>query len=258
MRKNLKIKKQNRHIPSSIQKSLLQRSGGICECCGAAGIPDQHHLLEYSLGGPHILENLLLLCPSCHRQIPLYLTHSQQQELQQWHQNNLKNRISCTTTKLKSIESSIDIGTVLFKSVRTVLKVKDQNIITLHKEPSGIYMNIVMLEGFEPKLMILSNKVIVNDSYNIQISADEIIINEQSGKTQFVFKGGQVLKINGQVLINNEPFIFTENDGFKFRGINMRYTIIECAKTENTALTVNNNEIVMDIGGAKIIIASQK
>lgn len=249
----MKEKQKSRHIPNAVRNSLLMRSGGVCECCGAAGVPDQHHLEEYAFGGEHTLENLLLLCPACHRQIPKYLTQTQQQELQKWNQTNIGLGNLSTTSQLRGIEPSMDIGTVKFMSVQTVLKVYDQNIITIHKEPSGIFMNILMLEGFEPKLMVLSNKVIVNDSYGFTVSRNEVIVQDPNGGTKFIITGGQILSLRGSIMIHGEPFIFTE-EGFKFRTLNLKYVDWDCANTGNTALTVDKNGIVMDVGGAKIII----
>ncbi|NEW84551.1 MAG: HNH endonuclease [Mariniphaga sp.] len=248
-------KQKSRYIPKSVRNSLLMRSGGICECCGAAGVPDQHHLEEYAFGGVHTLENLLLLCPACHRQIAKYLTQTQQQELQKWNQTNIGLGNLSTTSQLRGIEPSMDIGTVKFMSVQTVLKAYDQNIITIHKESSGIFMNILMLEGFEPKLMVLSNKVIVNDNYIFKVSRNEVIVQDPNGETKFTVTGGQVLTLRGRIIIYGEPFIFTE-DGFKFRELNMRYVDVDCANLGNTALTFNESEIVMDVGGAKIIIGN--
>lgn len=252
-RANQKSRKRNRHIPTGVERLLRQRSGGVCECCGAAGSPDRHHLMEYSLGGGHELENLLLFCPACHRQIPKYLSLTQQEALQSWNQANVGVGNLNTTAHLTAIEPSMDIGTVVFRSVRNVLRAHGQNIITLHKELSGIFMNIVMLEHFEPKLLVLSNKVIVNDGFTLQTSRDEVIVDDSTGATQFRVTGGETLTIRGRVKMRDETFRFDE-EGFKFRGMNLKYVEIDCANTGFAAMVVDEASVDLNFGGARIRI----
>jgi hypothetical protein len=250
---NQKARKRTRNIPTSVGKLLLQRSGSVCECCGAAGLPDRHHLKAYSLGGGHELENLLLLCPACHRQIPKYLSLTQQKALQSWNQANVGIGNLSTTAQLRSIEPSMDIGTVIFKSVRNVLRAYGQNIITLHQELSGIFMNIVMLEHFEPKLLVLSNKVIVNDGFTFQTSRDEVIVDDSTGATQWRVTGGETLTVRGRVKMRDESFRF-DDEGFRFRGVNLKYTDIDCANTNFAAMVVDDADVDLNIGGARIRI----
>ena len=251
-RANQHSRKRTRHIPLGVEELLLQRSGGVCECCGGAGSPDRHHLKEYSLGGGHALENLLLLCPACHRQIPKYLSLSQQQALQSWNEANIGGGNITTTAQLRAIESSMDIGTVIFKSVKDVMRAYGQNIITLHKELSGIFMNIVMLEHFEPKLLVLSNKIIVNDGFTLQTSRDKVIVQDPTSATQFRVTGER-LTIRGRVKMRDETFRF-DDEGFKFRGMNLKYAEIDCANTAFAAMVVEDANIDLNFGGARIRI----
>ncbi|HHT9129249.1 MAG TPA: HNH endonuclease [Candidatus Brocadiaceae bacterium] len=232
---------------------LLHRSGGVCECCGAAGSPDRHHLQEYSLGGGHELENLLLLCPACHRQIPKHLSLTQQQALQSWNQANVGGGNVNTTAQLRAIESSMEIGTVIFKSVKDVLRAYGQNIITFHKELSGIFMNIVMLEHFEPKLLVLSNKVIVNDGFTLQTSRDEVIVQDPTSATRFRVTGGERLAIRGWVKMRDETFRF-DDEGFKFRGMYLKHVEIDCANTGFAAMVVEDANVDLNFGSARIRI----
>jgi hypothetical protein len=164
-------------VSAPVRLELSARSRGLCECCGFGGSTDRHHLVEYHLGGPNTVENLLVLCPSCHRQVPKHLSVEQQRRLQEWHHEmNRKGTIS-STAALQSQLSSIDIGTVIFDDVRNVMATDDQNIITLHRDDAGISANIVMLDRrFQPNILVLSNKVIVDDGCEISTSRDRIVV----------------------------------------------------------------------------------
>lgn len=57
-------------IPSAIRQALGKRAKGRCERCGtAANRMDAHHRLQLSLGGAHVLINLVRVCRRCHDKI---------------------------------------------------------------------------------------------------------------------------------------------------------------------------------------------
>jgi len=41
----------------------------VCECCGKETNLHVHHIIPRDEGGPHIPENLITLCGSCHRSV---------------------------------------------------------------------------------------------------------------------------------------------------------------------------------------------
>jgi hypothetical protein len=58
-------KKRTRHIPTAVQQAVNTRHFFECAWCGV-NITEQHHLDEFHLGGEHVEENLILLCPTHH------------------------------------------------------------------------------------------------------------------------------------------------------------------------------------------------
>jgi len=58
-------KKRSRHIPKKVKSYINERHFFECAWCGV-NITEQHHLEEFHLGGEHIEENLILLCPTHH------------------------------------------------------------------------------------------------------------------------------------------------------------------------------------------------
>ena len=59
---------KSRHIPTSISDAVKKAHYFECAWCGNA-LYDRHHIKEYALGGEHTLENLILVCPNCHRKV---------------------------------------------------------------------------------------------------------------------------------------------------------------------------------------------
>lgn len=71
------IKMINR--PSSLRKAIIECYGTTCKICGSEGFLKKngerycelHHMIELNTGAPNTLQhwNILILCPSCHRQM---------------------------------------------------------------------------------------------------------------------------------------------------------------------------------------------
>jgi len=61
-------KRPPEHIKA--QKSVKKRDNNECEICGVTPkTAHGHHVIPYSEGGPADLNNMMTLCPDCHRKI---------------------------------------------------------------------------------------------------------------------------------------------------------------------------------------------
>lgn len=59
---------RERVIPKDIANAVKQRDGECCAYCGDTGGPfDLDHIVPWSRGGLHTLENLTVACASCNR-----------------------------------------------------------------------------------------------------------------------------------------------------------------------------------------------
>lgn len=67
-KKNNKTQKKSRHIPKVIAKAVNQKHFFECAWC-CTKITEKHHITEFSRGGEHIEENLILLCSNCHTEV---------------------------------------------------------------------------------------------------------------------------------------------------------------------------------------------
>ena len=53
-------------IPESVKRAVYERDGGRCVLCSRFGEPNAHFIAR-SHGGLGIEENIVTLCPECHR-----------------------------------------------------------------------------------------------------------------------------------------------------------------------------------------------
>lgn len=60
-----------KRIQKDVREQVMERDGGICVRCGSDDHPQLDHILPQSAGGPHIAENLRVLCRSCNAGRPV-------------------------------------------------------------------------------------------------------------------------------------------------------------------------------------------
>lgn len=53
-------------IPRKVKEAVFKRDGGACVWCAHVGAPNAHYIAR-GHGGLGIEENILTLCPNCHR-----------------------------------------------------------------------------------------------------------------------------------------------------------------------------------------------
>ena len=54
-------------IPRSVKEAVYRRDGGVCILCGSFMGEPVAHIVRRSQGGRGIEENIVTLCPRCHR-----------------------------------------------------------------------------------------------------------------------------------------------------------------------------------------------
>ncbi|HCC84608.1 MAG TPA: hypothetical protein DEP87_02915 [Candidatus Pacebacteria bacterium] len=200
-----------KYYSKSLLENIKKRCNGFCECCGIDIVLDKHHILEWSKNGLTELKNLIALCPSCHRQIPLVLSKTQQKYLQTWHHNNIISNRSLTHNILKENNKFL-IGSNIYVNCKNILVVNDQNIISSVQEKDRFYINIVMLENFEPQILILNNKLIVNNSnFEITHRKNYICVKEGNQKLFELKKNNDEIYVRMKFLYNNKLFEFDTN-----------------------------------------------
>ena len=88
-------------VPINVERSLWAESMGVCmnpECntnlIGETSIGDMAHIIPHADGGPPTVDNLLMLCRNCHRQVDGVRDDGTEQMLRLWKRNrNLEIRL---------------------------------------------------------------------------------------------------------------------------------------------------------------------
>jgi len=66
-KRKVKIKSNKRKaIPIGVKIEVLTEAGYRCAACRGILAMELHHMVEVSVGGGDVVENLLALCPNCH------------------------------------------------------------------------------------------------------------------------------------------------------------------------------------------------
>lgn len=217
----------SRYVKKGVIEALIKRSNGFCECCGADLPTDRHHIIEFSKEGGSTLDNLIILCQSCHKQLPLYLDISQQHALQKWHHNNTAPNKSATHIFSNPINEFI-IGSNTFWGCKSVLRINGQSVITPQEVNGRFYVNVVMLDsGFSDQMLVLGNKGIKNRESRIFTSDDSLIVTIRDKEILKIYRQNDNIAIELDISFNGEQFTFNKT-GSKFPGMLFENNILEC------------------------------
>lgn len=60
------MKEQSRYLSTEVKRKVSKRDKGQCVVCGTKEKLHYHHINHFSKGGTNSVENIVLLCASCH------------------------------------------------------------------------------------------------------------------------------------------------------------------------------------------------
>lgn len=82
-----------------------------------------------------------------------------------------------TTHNLDSDLGQFYLGNNLYRDTESYITLNKQKIIYLYQENGRNYINVVMLEDFRPRLLLLSNRLILSESAaRIELTDDKLIV----------------------------------------------------------------------------------
>lgn len=210
----------SRYVDVATRKELLLRSNNFCECCGTDVPPDKHHILEFSKGGPTNTQNLIVVCQTCHKQLPLYLSKKQQHDLQMWHQNRIQPNISSTHQFFSPVNEFV-FGTNTFLGCKSLLRINGQNIIVPQEVNGRFYVNIVMLDMlFTEQLLVLGNRVIKNKDASITTNQESLVVKVNDVDLFKIQKVNGIAHIELNLTYDDQHFSFN-SELINFPGNNL-------------------------------------
>ncbi|MBP7927546.1 HNH endonuclease [Patescibacteria group bacterium] len=220
-----------RYIKKPVRTALLLRSNGFCECCGTDTEPDKHHIYDFALGGGSTLANLIVLCQTCHKQLPKYLDKKQQIQLQNWHNNSNVPNLNVNHGVHTEVNSFV-MGSNVFEKCKCIFRLNKQNIITPRNVNGRFYVNIIMLDqGFQNQLLVLDNRIIKNKKAKIITDVDSVMLIVENKETFKIYRADNKVIVNLNIVFNGTSFEFNESSS-KFPGV----TMTRCKFVCNTAI----------------------
>lgn len=165
----------SRHIPKLIDQQVKERDHFECAWCGVK-LTERHHIDEYSGGGQHTVENLILLCPNCHTQV-----HNNEipiTELVKRKSTHIKGDRLSGGIQFEIIEPLVKLGSSIFYRVPTLFKYKEENIIELKKDKNNNYFLSCRFYDINGNLIfwMSSNRFWADSNFEITQKKNELII----------------------------------------------------------------------------------
>lgn len=209
IRKKVK-KSRNRHIPKHVDIKVQKQHFFECAWCGLH-LTDKHHIVQFSDGGEHSVDNLILLCPVCHRKV--HKSEIPTADLVKRKSTHLKaDRISGGfKTTMETLK--IKVGGGFFIETPIILDYKGDQIISLQKTDDSILLNLRFYSIRGDLILWMSENYFWTLSKNkINSSLDFLEIKQDEG--DFFFKAekeNDYLKVTGKTYLNGNLIEFDED-----------------------------------------------
>lgn len=138
-------KKKGRTIPKAVSDEVKERHFFECAWCGV-NITERHHIAEYSQGGEHTIDNLILLCPTCHTSV--HKKEIPHEELIKRKSNHRKCDRLMGNFKTTLDKSKIVIGTDTLIDCRHLIAIDRVSVLDIIVEKGNLFLFCVF---FDPK-----------------------------------------------------------------------------------------------------------
>lgn len=193
---------KNTYIPSDVDRKVKVRHFFECAWCGER-LTERHHIIEFSQGGEHTEENLILLCPNCHTRV--HKGEITDQELLQRKSTHAKGDRISGGIQFELTESYVKLGNAEFRQVPILIMYNDQPIISLRKTNNEFFLSASFYnkEG-ELVFWMSSNRYWANSDFIVQSRKKEIKIfnNEDADNFLRIWEASGCINVEGKNFIN--------------------------------------------------------
>jgi hypothetical protein len=211
IKKTNKIKmgaKRSRTIPEKISNIVKEQHFFQCAWC-CTKLTDQHHIQEFSGGGEHTSENLILLCPNDHRDLHQNGSISKDELYKRKSTHKENDRIDGgfrTTSK----SSNLILGDNLFVDAHNILTNDGENIISLIRDKNSILVNLRFYdkEG-DLKFWMSRNRYWMLSEYIVTNTIDLLEVRDKGGVNFFkMWQQNGVISVEGECYLKGNLFKF--------------------------------------------------
>lgn len=177
---------RSRHIPLPIRRDVNERDSFECAWCGVK-LTEYHHIVEFSDGGEHTLENLILLCPTCHREFHNKTGNIQEDELitrKSIHQAG--DRIA-GNMQFSADENKVRCGDLFIINHNPLLTFGDEPVIYLVKHRDKYLLNCRFYDMDGNLIFWMSkNRYWTIDSFIITVTKTSIKIIKENDSNNYL------------------------------------------------------------------------
>lgn len=221
-KKNNKTQKKSRHIPKAVAKAVNQKHFFECAWC-CTKITEKHHITEFSNGGEHTVENLILLCSNCHTEVHNKTGKINEEDLLKRKSTHLKGDRLAGNLVFELKSNLILLGELSVQGFKNILSFKKVPVISFEfdEEREEYYLNCKIYNKNGDLVFWLSkNRYWAISSFNINANKDTLEITNdkndnyylkfwlENGKLRFIGKSyhkNNIFEVNSsEIKIGND------------------------------------------------------
>ncbi|NEN25357.1 HNH endonuclease [Cryomorpha ignava] len=202
-------KKKSRYIPKKISQAVNQKHHFECAWCGVQ-LTERHHINEFSEGGEHSIENLILLCPICHTK-----THNgkiSKSELVLRKSTHFKSDRISANFKTSINQLRIKVGGIFYLNSPNFLTYKGEKVLCFEIKEGQLLINLKFFNKKGHLIFWMSENYYWYSSV-FKISSGLDFVEILHNKEDFIFKIERIddyLKIRIKTYLGGKIYDFNE------------------------------------------------
>ena len=219
--KKKKKKKNGRYIPKPVSDAVKEKHFFQCAWC-CENLTERHHIKEYSVGGKHTEENLILLCPNCHTDV--HKNKIDKDELVSRKSTHLKNDRISGGLRINSDELKILAANNLFINTERVLVFDDTDILTIKLENNSALISTRLYDSNGNLYFWMSrNRYWASSNLEIRSGIDFLEIKDENNSNLIQINlDGDVIKVSANFSFQKNNFSIPVNN-------TIGNTLVNCA-----------------------------
>lgn len=208
-----------RYIPAPVDKAVKERDYFECAWCGVK-LTERHHIEEWSKGGKHEVDNLILLCPTCHTQV--HNDEIDQEELIKRKSTHVKGDHISGSIQFALKESVFKLGDAFITNCPVLLAFKEKPVLG-YQESNGELLLYASFYNEKSELVfwMSSNRYWTLSEVDVKFSRDEISISNKTDKNNQlrIWKQDDTLNIEGVNYLDGFPVFFNPDSIYNEKSI---------------------------------------
>jgi hypothetical protein len=176
----------SRYIPKKISKQVQEKHFFECAWCGTK-LTERHHIKEFSEGGTHSIENLILLCPNCHTEVHKKEGNIKLEDLLNRKSTHLKGDRISGNLQFDVKECKIKMGQTFCQNFGSFVSFSGEKIIWMEQINNEYFLNCRFYSKNGDLVFWMSkNRYFAPKSFNILMKDKSIEITNSIDKSYYL------------------------------------------------------------------------